>query len=426
MSEGGPRADPLRRWQRRVFVTCWITYASLYLGRVNLAVALPALQDAFGWAKSQTALIGMAFFWIYALGQLVNGSLGDRWNPRRFVAWGLIASAIANLAFGFSRQLVPMALLWGFNGYVQSTGWGPIVRVLSQWFDPRQRGRITALFGPCYAVGHVASWLLAGWLAARFGWRAAFWVPAALLAAAAWHWWARVRTTPREAQLPVLSADTASPPGNLGNALRDAFAYILRRRGLQLGAMACLLLGVVKESFALWIPTYLTETQRFNIAQAAGYAIWLPLAGAGGMFLFGWVSHHFFHAEETPVVAGLMFLLLLIVAAYRPLVAALGAVGIVLSLGVMGVVTYGANGLLLTALPLRHSGHVSSVAGALDFASYVGAGLGGLCTGAVADRWGWDGAFGFWIGAAALGAALMMWLWWQSRAEPASSGSRSS
>jgi sugar phosphate permease len=70
------------RWQRRIFVTSWITYASFYLGRVNLAVALPALQDQFGWAKAQAGLIDSAFFWAYAVGQLVNGAFGDRVNVR--------------------------------------------------------------------------------------------------------------------------------------------------------------------------------------------------------------------------------------------------------------------------------------------------------------------------------------------------------
>ena len=138
--------DILKTWQRRILITSWLTYAGFYLGRVNLAVALPALQNHFGWTRSEAGLIGSAFFWLYAIGQLINGALGDRWNPRYFVAAGLIASALMNLAFGFSNALPLFILIWGANGYVQSTGWGPIMRTLSNWFPARERGRVTAIF----------------------------------------------------------------------------------------------------------------------------------------------------------------------------------------------------------------------------------------------------------------------------------------
>ena len=31
----------LDRWQRRIFGVLWLTYSVMYLGRVNMAVALP-------------------------------------------------------------------------------------------------------------------------------------------------------------------------------------------------------------------------------------------------------------------------------------------------------------------------------------------------------------------------------------------------
>ena len=398
-------------WQRRIFITCWITYASLYLGRVNLAVALPALQGDFGWAKSQAGLIGSAFFWLYAVGQLVNGFLGDRWSPRTFVAIGLVASAAVNLAFGFSNRLLLMILIWGVNGYVQSTGWGPIIRVLSHWFSSRERGRITALFGPCYTLGHIASWLLAGWLVARVGWRAAFWLPAGLLALSALHWWARVRNAPRDVGLPPANDDRVER--SEGGGLRRAWDYILGHPQLQLAALACVALGTVKESLTLWMPTYLMETEGFDITRAAGYAIWLPLAGAVGIAMSGWASHRFFRSEEAPVAMALMAGLALAVAIYRPFVSYVGVLGIPFSLGLIGAMSNGANGLLLTALPMAQSGQdrVSSAAGFLDFASYVGAGLGGTCTGVLADRWGWSAAFGFWIAAAIAGMFMLAAIW---------------
>ena len=71
-----PRGNPMG-----VLALCWGTYAAYYLGRVNLAVALPAIQDEFGWSRAAVGLIGAALYWTYAAGQLVNGHLGDRISP---------------------------------------------------------------------------------------------------------------------------------------------------------------------------------------------------------------------------------------------------------------------------------------------------------------------------------------------------------
>ncbi len=403
-----------RRWQRRMLWVSWLTYASFYLGRVNISVALPALQESFGWTKAQAGWIGTAFFWVYAAGQLINGSLGDRANARWFVMLGLLASAVANLLFGLAGGLAAMVVIWAINGYVQSTGWGPIVRVLSRWFPAQQRGRITAVFAPCYAFGHTASWLLVGWLIARVGWRGAFWVPAGLLALSALYWGWRARNGPEEAGLAGLEEALAGPPARPGP--RALLAFVLSDARLSGAALACMAVGVVKESLSLWIPSYLVETHGFDVAQAAGYAIWLPLAGALGIALSGYLAQRFFRADEIPMSTLLIGALALAVALYRPLVACLGLAGIPLSLGLMGALTYGANGLLLTALPLAYgrAGRVSSLAGALDFASYVGSGLGGIATGALVDWRGWGAAFWFWSLIALLGAMIIGNLWWRN------------
>lgn len=409
--EDSQQRAALRHWQRRILITSWLTYASLYLGRVNLAVALPTLQGELGWTKSETGWIGTAFFWVYALGQLVNGVLGDRWSPRLFVAAGLIGSAVANLSFGFSSLLPLLVLIWGANGYVQATGWGPIMRVLGNWFGRRQRARVTAIFGPCYTAGHVVSWLLAGLLIARVGWRAAFWAPAALLILSAAHWVWRVRDAPADVGLPAPEVNGTMPPRQGG--MREAWAYMLHHPRLQLAALACVCLGAVKESFTLWTPTYLSEMYQFGITQAAANAIWLPLAGGTGVMLAGWISHRFFRSEEAPVGMGLFAGLALAVALYRPLVAAFGFVAIPVALGLIGVLSNGANGLLLTALPMTQSGEgrVSSAAGFLDFSNYAGAGIGGILSGIMADHWGWRVAFGFWIAVATLGMLVMAAIW---------------
>ena len=105
------RRPDYERWQRRVLVVAWLTYASFYLCRVNLAVAAPVMRAALGWEVGTVGLIGGAFLWVYALGQLVNGALGQRADARPFVLAGMLVSAACNAAFGLVRDPWAMATL---------------------------------------------------------------------------------------------------------------------------------------------------------------------------------------------------------------------------------------------------------------------------------------------------------------------------
>ena len=45
MVELNSHSGSLKFWQKRIVVMGWITYASYYLGRVNLATAIPDLRE---------------------------------------------------------------------------------------------------------------------------------------------------------------------------------------------------------------------------------------------------------------------------------------------------------------------------------------------------------------------------------------------
>jgi len=133
----------------------------------------------------------------------------------------------------------------------------------------------------------------------------------------------------------------------------------------------------------------------------------MPLLGAAGIVLAGWAAE----GKEPRLVAFLMAALGLWVLLFRAALSSDALWPGLLALGAIGATAYGANALMVTAIPLSLGarGGASSAAGFLDFASYLGAGLTGVLTGAISDGWGWDGVFAFWA-AAAFAAALVVGL----------------
>ena len=116
----------ISKWQKKMFWLMWITYASFYLCRVNISIAMPKIMEEYGLTKSEMGLILSSLFLLYAIGQFINGQLGDKLNSRRIITFGLLSSAILNVIFGFNTGiLIIMVIIWGLNGYFQSMGWGP-------------------------------------------------------------------------------------------------------------------------------------------------------------------------------------------------------------------------------------------------------------------------------------------------------------
>ena len=171
-------ASRLPMVQTRVFWLLWSAYASYYLCRVNFAVAQPAILKEFpDWTAAQIGTIPSAYAAVYAIGQIVNGTLGQRYGTRRMMTVAMLIASLANVLFYFASSFETMRLLWVLNGWGQSAGWSLMVGTISTWNTSARRGTLIGRLSTCYQVGNVASWLLAGALCDSVGLRAAFLVP---------------------------------------------------------------------------------------------------------------------------------------------------------------------------------------------------------------------------------------------------------
>jgi len=420
-----PRAhqvSALEGWQHRIFLILWITYASFYLGRVNFSVALPGIMADFGWTRADVGAIATALFWAYAIGQFINGQLGDRLGARILITVGLTVSALMNLLFGFSQAMGVMIVIWAINGYVQSMGWAPTVKTLANWFPPRVRGKASGRLGTSYILGGAVSVVLAGFITARFGWRATFFAPCALLLLSAVHWYLRARNSPESADLPALEEFEAEAGPSEEADVRSEDKYLGLRYTLKnsvgnsrVWLMGCGLffVNIVRYGFLTWAPTYLFETQGAGIDKAAYLSVIFPIAGALGAVFAGWATDRWFQSRRAPVAGISLVLAGGLAWAYRFAVPVDQWLLGLITLAAIGFAVFGAHVLIVAAAPMDFGTRkaAASATGFIDGWGYLGAGLQGVGTGLLVDHWGWSAGFAFWIACAFLGAGVMVLLW---------------
>ncbi len=412
----------VQRWQRQIFILLWITYAAFYLGRVNFSVALPGIMAQFGWTRADVGAIGTALFWAYAIGQFINGQLGDKIGARVLIAIGLTASAVVNLFFGFSNAIWIMLILWAVNGYAQSMGWAPTVKTLANWFPPRVRGKMSGRLGTSYILGGALSVVLAGFVAARWGWKATFFVPASFLILAAIHWYLRAKNSPESAGLPPLEEleRGTESAGVIEAESVDVYMGVRYTLKQSIGNPRVWVMGwglffvnIMRYGFLTWAPTYLFETQGAGIEMAAYKSVIFPIAGALGALFAGWATDRWFQSRRAPVAVVSLLLAGVLCWAYRFVVPTdQWFLGLVV-LAAIGFAVFGAHVLIVVAAPMDFGTRkaASSATGFINGWGYIGAGVQALATGMLVDRWGWNAGFAFWIACAFAGAGVMAFLW---------------
>lgn len=409
---------PVRKWQKKMFWMMWITYASFYLCRVNMSVAMPAISEEFGTSKTDMGLVLTALFAMYAIGQFVNGQIGDKLNSRRIITIGLLSSAILNLVFGLTAgALGLMIVLWGVNGYVQSMGWGPTVKAMANWFPARTRGKISGRLGTCYIAGGAISWVIAGTVLKYSSWRMTFVVPSIICAVVAVHWYVRARNAPEEIGLPSVEAqEEGLKEAKIQKDEHIGFVNTLKitliNPCIWCTALALFGLNIVRYGFMSWAPTYMFEEQGATISKAAYKAVAFPLAGILGALFAGWAADRIFKTRKAPVACVMLALLALFCYLYRMVPAGSGFLSLAILL-VIGFLTFGPHVMIVAALPAELGSRkaASSVTGFIDGMGYVGASLTGVGSGYLIEHLSWDAAFCFWIVGAAIATTMMVFVW---------------
>ena len=408
-------------WRKRIFLTVWFTYMTYYLGRVNIGIAKPFMMAEFGISPAAFGAIGMALFVMYAIGQFVNGQLGDKFGARRLVALGLITSAFINLLMGVSNGIIwLMFILWGLNGFFQSMGWAPSVKTVANWYPCEERGRWSGYLGSSYQIGGAVSWVLATLIIVtlQLDWRFSFWVAGCIMLVSGIHWYIRARNAPEVVGLPTIEEESegktevgeSRPDEYLG--LEYTISSIVKNRTVLFASFGLFCLNIIRYGITEWLP-YLLAVE---VTTGDFFPLWktlaFPIGGTIGAIVVTWASDRYLGRKRMPLISISFLILALSIYLYTLLPPLDWAVGAPLLI-IIGFLTFGPHVLLVSTIPMEFGTRkaASSATGFIDGWGYVGSAITTLFSGVLIGSTGPESTFFFWIAAALVGGIVLLANW---------------
>jgi MFS family permease len=149
------------------------------LGFSTYAALLPELRDAWALSNSQAGIIGGMFFAGYAGTVSFWTALTDRTDARKVYLAGSLLAALGSAGFGLAAAGFVSAVVFQVVIGVGIAGtYMPGLRLLSDRISGPHQSRYISFYTSFFGIGTALSLAAAGWLAALYGWHAAFLVSA--------------------------------------------------------------------------------------------------------------------------------------------------------------------------------------------------------------------------------------------------------
>lgn len=421
-----PALTPTQRaWRWRIFAVTWLAYAGFYFCRKNLGVTMPVLQKEYGWSNLELANVVFGYSLLYASGQFVSGMLADRFGSRFSVSLGLLIAVVSNVCMGLMPSLSALIFFACLNGAGQSGGWAGLVKIMAGCFRHSERGVVMAWWTTNYVVGGFIATIFAtfvitsNWLVPSLGWRRGFWIPALVLFAitAIFFWF--VRNHPRDAGVPDIIPKEEEPPSSPAQSeqvtIRETLLTYLRMMGdreVWTVAIGALFSKVTRYSFLFWLPLYLTQRLKYEPGEAGYTSSVFELAGFLGALLGGYMSDKFMQSRRLPVAA-LMMWGLAAACWLHPYMAAWGKLGLIISIGLIGIMNFGPDTLMQGAASQDLGGKwgVGKASGFVNGVSSVGQLVSPYLVGYISRQYGWDNLFYAFVALAFVGGTIMASRW---------------
>ena len=240
----------------KIGTLCSVSYFAVYIARNILGAVTPQMVEA-GFSEAYIGRMSSLFFVAYAVGQLINGAIGDKINAKYMICTGLLGAGVMNFLFAHASTTPLMAMIvYGLTGYFLSMIYGPMTKVVSENTEPIHATRCSLGYTFASFFGSPG----AGLLAATLVWQRVFVVSSGVLTLMAVTGFVFFTVFERQGNVKYGQYKAEKKgPGNV--------KVLIKHRIVKFSCIS-ILTGVVRTSVVFWLPTYIAQHLGFSAKTA--------------------------------------------------------------------------------------------------------------------------------------------------------------
>ena len=380
--------------------------AIAFLDRTNISIAGVQISNEYRLGNIHLGWVFSAFLVGYAVFQIPAGWLAVHLGPRRVLAagvlwWGVFTAMTAMVPAGASRTLWLLIAVRFALGAGEAVVYPASNQFVARWIPALERGRANGwIFAGVGAGAGLTPPILAA-VIAHYGWRASFWLSAAIGVAAGAVWYVIARDAPEQhpsvsaselnqirAGLTLATENNAPPP-------KLTWRAIASDRNVFLLAASYFCFGYVAWVFFSWFYLYMAQARGLDLKASARFTM-LPFLAMTVCCLFGGVANDWLTRRYGPRTGrcGLGVLSLSLAACFL----VLGST--VASANLAGMILAGGAGALYLSQSSYWSvsadiagPHAGIVSGVMNMGAQAGGAVTASLTPWIAARFGWTSAF---------------------------------
>jgi len=377
------------RW--RICALLFFATTINYLDRQVLGLLKPDLAVRFNWSETQYSYIVVVFTACYALGMVLSGKLVDRVGVKIGYGVCVLVWSIAACGHALVRSTLGFGVMRALLGISESGSFPSAVKSVSEWFPRKEQALAVGILTSGTSIGAVAAPAFVPWLAATYGWEAAFFVTG--LTGFVWlgFWYVMYQAPLKHAkvsqdELRYIHADRASSEPK-GPAV--SWVSLLKLRATWTFFVGKLLTDPIWWFMLFWLPSYFNSRFHLDMKNLGLPLVIVYIATSIGSIGGGWMSSKLISrgwpvnkARQTTML-GLAFLVVPI--AFSPWIDNMWAMVGLLSLAAAAHQGWSAN-LFTTPSDMFPKELVGSVVGIGGLAGALGATLFPLLVGSILDH----------------------------------------
>lgn len=378
-----------------------VSYLACYFCKNILSVVSPQIVETSDITVEFIGTLSTFNMIFYAIGQLVNGIIGDKVKAKYLVSFGLLLSGVCSLFMTATERPIVMIVAYSLIGFFLSMLYAPLVKVIAENTHPIHAMRccLALTFASLFGVP------VAGAAAMFFRWENVFRLCGVFMVLVAVSCFCalvifekRGIVTHKERQ---------------GISKKGGSVKVLLEHAIVKFTFVSVLTGIVRTSVVFWVPTYLTQYLGFSAGTAASIFTVMSFIQSASPYINNLILYEQILKRNINVMLLLSFSLstisfVMMFAVQNPFV---NIVFLILAL----MTSNGASEMLWSVYcpSLRDTGMVSSATGYLDFMSYAAAGVANLLFANAISQIGWGNLILVW--AVLMLAGVLISLPWKKK-----------